>query len=179
MDQDVYATQAVADRISDCGASFGRGDVGGNKVLGTRKASWTRPGRGQNDRAGITERGDHGLPHPLGAAGHERSLFFELEISAHDGISSAAILPPSSVKTKSSVIGLPGNSPVSWVLTTVLPSRAATATGSTVCPYFFAVSSLQAWIALRPRMVWPSSLTVASAAKQSQAVRGHECFRAT
>src|SRR5439155_7922507 len=74
-------------------------------------------------------------------------------------------------------IGLPGKSPVSFVRTTVLPSRATTATGSTVCRYFFLVSSLQALIAFRPCLVWPSSLTVACAAKRQRALRGHECSR--
>src|SRR5207245_99177 len=86
---------------------------------------------------GRYQRADHPLPHALGATGHKRSLSFQVEIAAHDWISSAAILPPSSVKTKSSAIGLPGKSPVSFVRTTVLPSRATTATGSTVCRYFF------------------------------------------
>jgi len=53
MHNDVYAAKTIADSISDGGASFGRGNVGGNKLLCARKVFWTRPGRGQNGRTGI------------------------------------------------------------------------------------------------------------------------------
>ena len=45
-----------------------------------------------------------------------------LRCVAHERISSAAILSPSSVKTNSSSIGLPGKLPVSRLVTMVLPS---------------------------------------------------------
>jgi hypothetical protein len=53
MHDDVYAAETIADSISDGGASFGCGNVSGNKLPGTPKAFWTRPGGGQNGGAGI------------------------------------------------------------------------------------------------------------------------------
>ena len=50
-------------------------------------------------------------PNPFGAARHKRTLALKSEIAAHDLISSAAILPPSSVNTKSSVTGLHAGHP--------------------------------------------------------------------
>src|SRR5258708_26142363 len=68
---------------------------------------------------------------------------------------------------KSSVIGLPGKSPESLVATMVFPSRSATAAGSTAWWYFSVVSRRQAAMSVRPALVRPSSLTVASEAKHS------------
>ena len=50
---DVHAAETIADSISDGSASFGGGNVSGNKLPGAPNAFWTRPGRGQNDRTGI------------------------------------------------------------------------------------------------------------------------------
>src|SRR5713101_2464662 len=127
----------------------------------------SRTGCGQDTYSRLAQRRNNGLTDALGAARQERALALKSQIAAHDFISSAAILPPSRVNTKSSVTGLPGKIPVSFVLTTVLPPRADAATGSSVCWYFFAVSSRHALMALRPFNVWPSSCTVASDAKHS------------
>src|SRR6266404_6999025 len=167
MHDDVYAAKTVADCVRDGGASFHRRYIGDDEVLGVGKTLRPRPGRCQSRRAGFAQRRDDGLTDALCAARHKRALALKSEIAAHDFISSAAILPPSSVNTKSSVTGLPGKFPVSFVLTTVLPSRADAATGSSVCWYFFAVSNRHALMALRPFNVWPSSCTVASDAKHS------------
>jgi hypothetical protein len=50
---DVHAAEMLADGISDGGASFGCGNVSGNKLPGSLNVFWTRPGRGQNGDAGI------------------------------------------------------------------------------------------------------------------------------
>src|SRR4029077_13590207 len=164
MNDDVDATEIVADRVRDGGASFHRRYIGDEEVLGVGKTLRPRTGRGQSRRTGLAKRCDDGLTDALGAARHERALALKSEIAAHELISSAAILPPSSVNTKSSVTGLPGKFPASFVLTTVLPPRADVATGSSVCWYFFAVSNRHALMAFK---VWPSSCTVASDAKHS------------
>ena len=124
MHDDVDAAETVADRVRDGGASFRRRDIGDNEVPGVGKTS----GRdravvkaSRRPRAAPRRRPDHAL----GAARHERALALKSEIAAHDLISSAAILPPSSVNTKSSVTGLPGKLPVSFVLTRSCRARDA------------------------------------------------------
>jgi hypothetical protein len=167
MNDDVDTTETAEDRVRDGCASFDRRYIGDDEVLGVGKTLRPRTSRGQSPGAGLAQRRNNGLTDALGAARHERALALKSEIAAHDLISRAAILPPSSVNTKSSVTGLPGKFPASFVLTTVLPSRADAATGSSVCWYFFAVSNRHALMALRPFNVWPSSCTVASDAKHS------------
>src|SRR5260221_1320199 len=126
-----------------------------------------RTGCGQDTYSRLAQRCDNGLTDALGAARHEGPVALKSQIAAHDLTSSRAILPPTRVNTKSSVTGLPGKFPMSFVLTTVLPPRADAATGSSVCWYFFAVSNRHALMALRPFNVSPSSCTVASEAKDS------------
>src|SRR4029077_10488820 len=138
------ATETVAHRVRDGGASFHRRYIGDDEVLGVGKTLRARTSGGQSRCTGLAQRRDDGMTDALGAARYERTLARKSEIAAHDFISSAAILPPSSVNTKSSVTGLPGNLPVSLVLTTVLPPRADAAIGSSVCWYFFAVSNRHA-----------------------------------
>src|SRR6185436_4515010 len=53
MHDDVYAAETITDSVGDGVASFGRGHISGNKCLGTPNAFGTRPGSGQNRRAGI------------------------------------------------------------------------------------------------------------------------------
>ena len=77
-------------------------------------------------------------------------------------MSNDAILPFSRRKTKSSVIGLLGKLPETFVATIVFPSRSTKASGSNVCWYFSTVSRRHATMSSSPSLVRPSSLTMPS-----------------
>src|SRR5581483_10275060 len=96
--------------------------------------------------------------------------------SAPHPIHSDAILPSSSSNTKSTVTGLPGKSPEISVVTTALPERSAAAIGVTLGWYLASVSRRHAAISLSPRLTRPSSVTVASLAKQATTASGSLVF---
>ena len=102
--------------------------------MSASRAGGGRPCRSQDVRSAhphsrITERRDDRRPNALGPAGHKRPLSGEAQVDAHDVISSAAILSPSSSKRYRSSTGLPGKFPVRRLVTTMLPPCCSDAMG--------------------------------------------------
>src|SRR5258705_13966494 len=136
-------------------------------MIGLREAHGLRASRGEHRCARLAQRRDDSFANALRTSSDEGALAFELQECAHGCISRDVIFPSSSTKSKCSVIGLPGKVPVSLTSTVVFVPCTEISMGSTVCRYFFLVSAFHRWIAANPLCRRPSSLTVASGAKQS------------
>src|SRR3954471_15745008 len=161
MDNDIDPAETIAHRIGHERAPFGGGHICRDKQIGSMRCVRRISSSRENPRTHFPKPRDHRFSNPLRAARDERAAAIQFEIVAHERISSDAILSPSSVKTKSSSIGLPGKFPVSRLVTMILPSFSADVSGSIVCWYFLLVSASHCWIAAKPSIVWPSSRTTA------------------
>src|ERR1700680_4814890 len=130
MNNDVDAAEAFADGIGNLRAGFRTGHIGGDEHLVAGMLA-TRSCGGKDFDTGISQPGDNSLANTLGAARDEGAKAPKLEISTHGRISSETIRPSSISKICSRLIGLPGKSPETLPVTTTLPSRVDTLSGST------------------------------------------------
>jgi hypothetical protein len=73
---------------------------------------------------------DDGGSHSLRAAGHERTTAGDFQVEVHAVISNRAIASLSKVKRYWSIAGLPGKSPLTRAVTTVLWPKVSCETGS-------------------------------------------------
>ncbi len=113
MHQDVDAAEAITDRVRDDRAAFGGGHIRRDEQLGVE---------GIGGHAGLAQSRHHRGADPLGAAGDERPASLQLEVLAHERISSEVILSSSISKLNWRSMGLPGKLPVRRLVTMVLPS---------------------------------------------------------
>src|SRR6266700_2763976 len=113
MDNNIDAAESITNRVGHDRAAFGSGNIRRDEQIGVGKFGGRCSSGGENVHTSLAQPRDHRFADPLGTTRDERPATIQFEIFSHERISSDAILLPSSVKTNSSSIGLPGKFPVS------------------------------------------------------------------